>query len=95
MKQVEKLSRAFAQNLLSEVGEEVLNEIVKLNEQEQDERICHSHDFTDPNQIMIESYEQVIGEIQYNEDLSPLVQPYHILMQQAWTEAKNNKFYIK
>lgn len=49
---VEQLADEFSRLLLEEIGEEKLRCVIRRNKAEEFHNSCHSHDFTDANQIM-------------------------------------------
>jgi hypothetical protein len=55
------LARAFATELHAELGTDTLAEINRLNDAETDTGICHTHDFCDANQVMLDAWEKLMG----------------------------------
>lgn len=55
-----ELSLEFSKLLKQELTPEQLNEMKELNKSEPDNNICHSHDFCDANQIMLEAFENIL-----------------------------------
>lgn len=47
------LARAFAEELNSTLTPEQMEEVNLRNTEDTDKSICHSHDFTDANQVML------------------------------------------
>jgi hypothetical protein len=81
----EDQARLFSAMLLDEIGLKNLQRVNELNSHETNSQICHTHDFTDANQIMLD----VIGNPEeVGDDIWEQVEP-------IWTIAKNNNFYIK
>ncbi len=82
-----KLSIEFSKILREWLGAEVIQQINKLNETEDNLSICHSHDFCDANLAMAEAFEKVHGEKpEINSDKS--IEKWN----SAWKEAILNKF---
>lgn len=77
------VAKRFSSALLNEIGLDNLREVNELNSKETNSHICHSHDFTDANQIMLD----IIGNPEDVESIWEEVSP-------AWTLAKQNNFYI-
>lgn len=50
------LVQNFSSQLRKELGLDQLQEIIELNAAEPDPSICHSHDFTDANVVMLEAW---------------------------------------
>lgn len=80
----EEIAIKFSAELLKEIGMDNLIQVNQLNSKETNSQICHSHDFTDANQIMLD----VVGNPEDVENIWDEVSP-------AWTLAKKNNFYIK
>lgn len=80
---IERLARAFAKELTEWLGEEKMQEIVWLNALETDRNACHTHDFCDPNQAIIDVFEREDLDAVAETDLSNAV----------WDMAKANSFY--
>ena len=55
------LSQAFIKHLQAEIGEIGFAEAVDRNRAEPNPSICHTHDFCDANQIMLDAFEEVHG----------------------------------
>ena len=53
---LETLAQNFGQQLLKELGPPQLLTVIKLNATETAPSICHSHDFTDANEVMNEAW---------------------------------------
>lgn len=80
---IEHLARAFAKELTSWLGEEKMLEIIWLNAAEEDRNACHTHDFCDANQALIDVFEREGLDAVAETDLSNSV----------WDLAKANSFY--
>jgi hypothetical protein len=79
-----QLAKAFAEELNSTLTAEQMDEVNRLNAEEADKNICHSHDFCDANQVMID----VLGEEFENSD------EQNKLISEAWEIAKNAEFSV-
>lgn len=55
------LAAAFSRLLHEELGARTMAEVVTRNAHEPDPTICHSHDFTDANQLMATAWEELAG----------------------------------
>jgi hypothetical protein len=90
MNRVEKLAHRFALQLIMAIGMSKVKQVVKLNDNESDPHVCHSHDFCDANMCMLEAMklEGICTEDSFHH-------PKHgKLFFDAWTLAKQSKFYI-
>jgi hypothetical protein len=58
-KTVEQLARIFSKKLQSEIGNRKLHQVIRLNSEETNPAICHSHDFCDANMIMNDAFKVV------------------------------------
>jgi len=67
-KMVQRLSEVFAEELCTEVTLGELEQIVELNANEDNDSICHSHDFCDANEVMHEAFLRVVGREPYSDD---------------------------
>lgn len=56
-----ELARQFCFILREWLTRRQIQLIVARNRREPDERICHTHDFCDPNQAMIDAWERCYG----------------------------------
>jgi hypothetical protein len=83
----EKLAKKFSQLLIDEVGRFKVCRINRLNRNEKNKDICHSHDFTDANEIMLAAREELGIEFPNHDD------EWDVLSE-AWGLAKTNNFYI-
>jgi hypothetical protein len=95
-----ELAKAFAEELNSNLTPEQIDEVNRLNVEEADKAICHSHDFTDANQLMIDAmgddYErmEVLKEKQphLTEEEAAELESLWALINEAWAIAKSNEF---
>jgi len=79
----ETLARNFAFALKADIGLARLAVVVERNHEETDPSVCHSHDFTDANQVMIDVLE--------TDEFSP---EDCELINAVWELAKQNDFYL-
>lgn len=80
----EALAKAFGAKILEWIGPSEMAEVVRLNKAEKDSRICHSHDFCDANQAMLDVFEEVGLDALKHDELSAKV----------WNLAKKNDLYF-
>ncbi len=59
--QEQKLATEFCRTLRHWLTPEELAEAVRLNAAETDPGICHTHDFCDANQAMLDAFASVVG----------------------------------
>lgn len=58
----EQLAREFARLLLEELGEEIMQEVVRLNRTpDYQGPVCASHNFCDANMVMAAAFEETFG----------------------------------
>ena len=85
---IKQLATEFSKELAWVLTEVELAEVVKRNAEEPDSGICHSHDFTDANQAMLDVFERhgmdIAGE--------GGVEQYGSMWNQAWAQAKSDNF---
>lgn len=74
-----ELAKAFSEELGRVLTAEQMDEVNRLNATETNKSICHSHDFCDANQVMLDA---LGGENEGQDDL----------ITQAWDIAKNAEF---
>lgn len=74
-----RIAVKFCENIGGLLTREQIAEVVRRNENEQNTNICHSHDFCDANQAMIDA----VGEEFYNSD------PQNANINEAWDMAKS------
>jgi hypothetical protein len=82
----ETLATEFAIIIREWLTPEQCREIDARNADETDARICHSHDFCDANQAMIDALER------FNVELDVQSDEQHNLIQGAWDIAKKSGF---
>lgn len=58
---VEKVAMRFIEQLISELEPHEIGEVVELNFWEENPDVCHSHDFTDANELMCNAFEDATG----------------------------------
>ena len=71
--QAEKVGAKFESMLYATLGEENYVEAAARNRLETDPLICHTHDFCDANQVMLDAFEAVLGyepDIQSETDMA-------------------------
>lgn len=91
MNRVERLAREFARRLRAEIGEAGMAEVVSRNKAERNPAICHTHDFVDSNQTMLDAWEVVAGK----GPRIPLRGVEAEVWGDAWSLAKNNYFWTE
>ena len=79
------LANVFSRIIREWAGDD-LAEIVQLNSEEDDTRICHTHDFFDANEAMMEAF----AELGISDDLNDDVTAQ--LWGRAWRLAMDNGF---
>lgn len=94
---VEKLAKEFSKILNEWLSKDEITEINKRNATEEYKGNCATHDFCDPNQAMLDAFENVMGRelVFFNGDVpeSEKQNEYDMaLWSKAWTLAHNNKF---
>ena len=57
-KEIESLAREFIEQLRADLTDEQIAEIVARNKAEQNPNVCHSHDFCDANEYMLEAFQE-------------------------------------
>ncbi|MBN8422479.1 MAG: hypothetical protein J0L73_26425 [Verrucomicrobia bacterium] len=82
------LARAFATQLHADIGNDI-STVVALNAQEGNSPCCHSHDFCDANQTMLDAWQALTGEeCEFSADDDALT----ALINEAWNIAKAHDF---
>lgn len=81
-----KLAKDFATLLNDELSSENLAKVIALNAAETNTEICHSHDFCDPNQVMIDAMAL------QNVELDTQSEEQRVQMNLAWDIAKKARF---
>ena len=82
-----KLANEFSRLLTDFLSPQELINVLAANELEDDDLICHSHDYCDANEIMAEAFKNVVGreiDLQSDDDRE--------LWCDAWDVAKENRF---
>ena len=83
------LAKLFSERLLATIGSDKLAEVVRLNSNEPNPSICHSHSFCDSNETMLEAWVFLFGgEIDLQSD------EHCALWDAAWNLAKRNNFAV-
>lgn len=83
----ETLATEFTAILRDWLTREELVEIDSLNRAEPNGSVCHSHDFCDPNQAMLDALAR-FGVVDYRAADKKL----NVLIDKAWSFAKNRGF---
>lgn len=81
-----KLAKDFTQLMNDELSPEQISKVVELNQSEPIPFTCHSHDFCDPNQVMIDAMAK------QNEEFDAQNYEQGCAINQAWDFAKKAKF---
>lgn len=81
-----QLAKAFIRQLTRVLTGDERRQAVFLNKQEQVKGVCHTHDFCDPNQCMIDAYEEL------GLDLDPMNDEHARFMNEAWAMASRAEF---
>ena len=93
MNRIPDLARRFAKNLAEAVGGDTMDEIVRRNHRDPKaypgDDVCHSHDFTDPNQVMLDSFPEVYKRPPRLANARDIHR-----INEAWSIAKRNDFWI-
>ena len=82
------LAHTFAGILQTTLQGNDIFTVIARNESETDPRICHSHDFCDANQCMIDALEIVGYPYDGNDDAQSA------LIDEAWKIAADNCFWV-
>ena len=86
---VEALRREFVRQLRLVLTPHELASVIQRNRDERDPRICHTHDYCDPNQVMVDALETLgVEESRCMDD------DVMILFDRAWNSAKAREFAI-
>lgn len=82
------IAREFSRQLHGLLGDDCMDELCKRNDMEEADGICHTHDFCDANQCMIDAL-AALGLEDYgpNEDVR-----VDAIVSQAWSLAKEMSF---
>ena len=76
------LALEFTKLLQAQLSTDVLNTVRKLNALEQDSAICHTHNFCDANQVMIDALDEL------HETFDPQDVAQGVWIDAAWSLAK-------
>jgi hypothetical protein len=88
MDDIEKLAKAFADELVNELEEDEFNQVNNRNREDLfDKGICHSHDFIDANMVMLSAFKKTFVR-EYDMHLDSDIE----LWNSAWQLAKENSF---
>lgn len=84
-----RIAMEFSQLLHHELGNDIMSDIVCRNVLERNEVVCHTHDFIDANETMIEAFVNVGMDVPdpQNDDTC-------LLWDMAWDMAKKAKFNV-
>jgi hypothetical protein len=85
---VYKLARKFSANLHLVLTEEQMGQVVDRNSEEENPNICHTHDFCDPNQVIIDTLGE-LGVPNYGPNENAALDA---LIAAAWETAKECDF---
>lgn len=98
---IERLAKVFAEELRSEIGDEAVLEANKKNLQDPDN--CATHEYTDPNEVMMEAFNEVFDRHPLlpfdSEEFGGFASAEEVnadldLFNNAWALAKKNNFYL-
>jgi len=53
------IARKFCELLHDAIGTVGVGKAVRLNAEEEDDNVCHTHDFCDANQVMLDAFEEM------------------------------------
>ena len=82
------LARMFSRILSRTLLNSDMVKVVKMNSEEKDRNICHSHDYIDANMVMAEAFKKIVGK-----NPVPSSERDCILWSEAWDLAKSKSFY--
>lgn len=85
------LARAFSYQLRQEIGLIDLMTVIRLNREEENKNICHSHDFCDANMVMLDAGVVLGYWTEENFDLDDC----SAIVNDAWAIAKAANFEVK
>lgn len=93
------LAAAFSVELEQTLTYDQFEEVLHRNAAETDPRICHSHDFCDANQVMLDALSAIGAELGWPEhiwkEFDASNDEQGALINKAWGIAKEAKFNIK
>jgi hypothetical protein len=86
----EALAAAFCRELSREITAEQVAEVVTRNAAETNENVCHSHDFCDANEVMLDAW----LSLDEDADVSDIIggDEQHKIWNEAWAIAKAGNF---
>ena len=88
---VDHVARHFASVLSGWLTPGEMKEVVERNLSEENEGVCHSHDFCDANMAMLEALQKLnVVPAEFSEFSDEVTE----LFNNAWSTAKANDFYI-
>lgn len=85
----EELAKEFSRLLREVLTKNEFSKLVQLEKNSKEKTICHSHDFCDPNAVMLEAFENVHKR---EADVSMASEDIGTMCE-AWWEAQTNLFY--
>lgn len=86
-----KLAAEFCRELVREIGNENLDELNARQAAETNPNICHSHDYCDANQVMLDALSAIDADAAANYTASPN-DPLNATINEAWKIARENEF---
>jgi hypothetical protein len=87
---IQTLATIFTRIILEVYTENEMDEIIRRNHAETDKNVCHTHDFGDANESMLQAFSEVHGRephISNHDDME--------LINAAWAQAKLSDFDVK
>ncbi len=84
-----ELAIDFSRLLLLRLGPDKVRKINRLNREEKDPHVCHSHDFCDANEIMDEAQENLKLNLAVDSEEGARI------WSEAWDIAVRNNFFVK
>lgn len=91
--EVEPLAKEFSRILREWLTPEEMAEVNRLNASEPSgEQVCHTHDFCDPNQAMIDAWESLTG---FEPQIAGMNSAFTDPVDEAWSLARKNGFYAE
>ena len=98
---MDKIARAFSDVLKEWLTENEMETIVRRNEKQEDDLICHTHDFCDANEAMLMAFEIAIGreaflcsDVEAGRCTGPEEDEDILLWNDAWNWARENDFFL-
>jgi len=86
---IRDLASEYSREIINTIGKKDMLKVIQRNRNEPNEIICHSHDFCDSNQVMIDVFSDYMGR---DLDLTNAVDFY--LVNQSMDLAKASDFYL-